>query len=305
MEGSLVIVARLINACWFCFKWGLVLVVVGGIAAIPFFVPSSGRTNPSPRRRSDRPALSRLERDRSLRRTRGGRRNSGPRHLGRGTCRGRTARGVCSPWKRSFFPPRRRSKTCWCANQRSRGVTIRRARRFAPRAGRTANGAWRNFFPPPKFGDHPPESVVENGTIEIFDPTKTPSGTLTLRDVNLTSRPMTDSSAGGSRDIRSMQGMLACDYFRRVEFQGTLDPKSGAFTFTGTTQGLEISPEFCDALPAPLAAQMKAGGGIRRGGEVRFSIGLRSGACRADGVQHRGLDRAWTDRRPALPATAD
>src|SRR3989304_4796869 len=37
MEGFIVIVGRLINFCWFFFKWGLVLCVIGAVAAVPYF----------------------------------------------------------------------------------------------------------------------------------------------------------------------------------------------------------------------------------------------------------------------------
>ena len=31
------IVVRLINSCWFLFKWGLILIVVGAALAVPYF----------------------------------------------------------------------------------------------------------------------------------------------------------------------------------------------------------------------------------------------------------------------------
>ena len=35
--GVLLILGRVINFCWFCFKWGLLLGVIGVAVAVPYF----------------------------------------------------------------------------------------------------------------------------------------------------------------------------------------------------------------------------------------------------------------------------
>jgi hypothetical protein len=140
---------------------------------------------------------------------------------------------------------------------------------------RRLDGHWSasQLFPPPKFGDHPQEVVVENGSIEIFDPTKSPAGMLPLRDVNLTIHPRTETTPGvGVREIRELQGMFACDYFRRVEFHGSVDPKSGACTFLGTMKDLRISPEMRDALPEPFCEKINAWGELDAEGKFAFQV---------------------------------
>ncbi|MCC6125658.1 MAG: hypothetical protein IT426_11895 [Pirellulales bacterium] len=161
---------------------------------------------------------------------------------------------------------------------------------------RRRDGSWSaaKLLPPPKFGHCPPEVSVENGTIEIFDPTKSPSGALTLRDVNLKVHPAIETARDGTRkEIRDLQGMFACDYLRRVEFRGTVDAQSGAFTFSGTTQGLDISPELRDALPEPLCAKIHAWGELRAEGKFDFQVAYdptrpEPPAFRIDGSIERG-----------------
>jgi hypothetical protein len=149
-----------------------------------------------------------------------------------------------------------------------RRVTIRRP---VLRLTRRPDGAWSaaKLLPPPKFGDRPPEVVVENGTIEIFDPRKTPTSTLTLRDVNLTLSPMPRSA---TPDIRQLQGMLAGDGFRRVEFDGQVDLHAATCAVRGHADAIEISPELRDALPNPLAEKLQPLGNLRGQGDLRFAV---------------------------------
>ena len=103
-----------------------------------------------------------------------------------------------------------------------RRVTIRRAtlrNTHRPRGGWSAV----KLLPPPHFGEHPPEVVVEGGLIEIFDPLKTPASTLALRNVNLSLMPVPMTEPGAKGDVRRLKGMLTGDSFRRVEFEGLVD----------------------------------------------------------------------------------
>jgi hypothetical protein len=184
-------------------------------------------------------------------------------------------------------------------------VTVRRPSLHATRrwGGRWSAAA---LLPPPKFGDHPPEVIIKDGAIEIFDPTKSPAGMLPLRDVNLTIHPTTERMPDGTpREIRQLQGMFACDYFRRVEFHGSLDPHSGAVTFVGSTQGLDISPELRDALPEPICSKIHAWGELRAEGKFNFQLAYDPGkpeppAFRVDGSIVRGQ---FNDPRLPHPLT--
>ena len=269
--GFLVIVARLINICWFCFKWGLALGVIGGIAAIPFLYHQVDKQ------------ICRLCEARFA------------QHYPNLKVAVRSAEFVAGEGIRlrgiSFVDPSADGPRAellaieelfLSSKTELKELLVREpvitqiiVRRPTLHVTRRLDGRWsaEKLFPPPKFGDRPPELIVENGTVEIFDPTKSPAGMLPLRDVNLTVHPAAETVPGRApKEIRRLRGMFVCDYLRRVEFQGAVDPKSGAFTFSGTTQGLEISPELRDALPEPLCSKMRDWGELRADGKFNFQI---------------------------------
>ena len=75
-------------------------------------------------------------------------------------------------------------------------------RRPTLRMTRRPDGSWSaaRLLPLPRLSPNaPPEIRFENGTIEIFDPTKAVACTLTLRDVNLTLTPIAPRKAGRKR----------------------------------------------------------------------------------------------------------
>ncbi len=151
---------------------------------------------------------------------------------------------------------------------------IRRVRihRAKLRITHRPDGTWSagKLLPPPQFGDRPPEVIVESLVIEIFDPLKVPASTLTLRDVNLSLIPVPMTQPGVKAGTRRLQGMLAGDGFRRVEFEGLLDLQTPTFSIRGHADGLEISPELRDSLPNPLATKLLALGDLRGQGDLRL-----------------------------------
>jgi hypothetical protein len=178
-----------------------------------------------------------------------------------------------------------------------------RFRRPTLRATHRPDGSWSSakLLPPPQFGEHPPEVVVEGGgVVEIFDPLKAPAGTLTLRDVALTLIPSVGSPpptnlpsvsgegvagktpdlplASGTRPgskpsgIRRLEGTFAGDGFRRVEINGWVDPQTSACSIRGQADAVEISPELRDSLPSSLTAKLPALD-VRGQGNLRFEIG--------------------------------
>jgi hypothetical protein len=147
-------------------------------------------------------------------------------------------------------------------------------RRPTLRMTRRPDGTWSaaRLLPIPKLSHRPPEVTVENGTIEIFDPLKTPCGTLTLRDVNLTLTPMPQADGPSGADRRKLQGSLSGDYCRQVVFEGMVDPHRPEFAVNGSLEGLEISPELRDALPGALGGQLVRLGTLRGQGELTFHV---------------------------------
>ena len=140
-------------------------------------------------------------------------------------------------------------------------------RRPTLRATRRADGAWSaaRLLPLPKLDDDGlPEIRFENGTIEIFDPTKAVACTLTLRDVNLTFSPIAlpPGQTESTRHER-IQGTATGDYFRQVIFDGEVAPDRPELHLAGKIDGVEISPEMRNVLPAtggcnlPLLASLR------------------------------------------------
>jgi hypothetical protein len=72
-------------------------------------------------------------------------------------------------------------------------------RRPVLRITRRHDGTWSasRLFPLPRFDKRPPKVRIEGATIEIFDPTKNPSSSLALRNVNLTLSDPDAVAAGG------------------------------------------------------------------------------------------------------------
>jgi hypothetical protein len=151
------------------------------------------------------------------------------------------------------------------------GITIRRP---ALRVTRRPDGSWSaaKLLPLPRFSEHPPEVTVENGSVEIFDPLKTPSSTLVLRQLSGTlGSPDPTSPTPQAREFR---GTFSGDHLRRVEVEGLFDPDSLAWTIGGTIEGLDVSPEFGDSLPEPLATRVAVLRGLR--GQAALSFRLSS-----------------------------
>jgi hypothetical protein len=147
-------------------------------------------------------------------------------------------------------------------------ITIRRPTIWATRR---ADGSWSIGRLLPKPDNRLPLIKFENGTIEIFDPLKTPSSTLTLRDINLTIEPGTLPVAAGPCP-RKFQGTLGGDHFRQIVVEGLLEPISKAWNATGTVEGLQVSPDLCAALPNPLAAKARLLASVRGEAGCTFRV---------------------------------
>ncbi len=179
-------------------------------------------------------------------------------------------------------------------------VTIRRPKLLATHR---SDGQWSTakLLPPPQFGNHPPEVIVENGIVEILDPLKKATNNLALRDINLSVLPIlgntplpisgesqqpktaaastnnpTHASFAARPGMRRIQGMFAGDGFRRVEFEGVLDAHQFAYSLRGRAETIDISPELRDSLPSALAAKLAAIGDLRGQSDLQFQAAYDS-----------------------------
>ena len=129
------------------------------------------------------------------------------------------------------------------------------------------------LLPLPRFSDFQPTVVVENGTVEVFDPTRNPSSTLVFRNVNFT------LGKGGSVDpanpelpSRSVEGTFEADYVRRVVVDGQVSPDGSRWSLGGTAEGFEISPSLFQALPAEMSQSLAALQSVRGQADVDFKV---------------------------------
>jgi hypothetical protein len=143
---------------------------------------------------------------------------------------------------------------------------------------RRPDGSWSTaqLLPLPRFSDEPPVIEVENCTVEIFDPTKNPSGTLNCRDVNLTvTAPEPETATGGGeppdREVL-VQGFFAGDHLERVEFGGRVSQDGKRWNFNGKVSGLALSPALRNALPSGASEQLELLGALRSQAEIEFDI---------------------------------
>ena len=147
-----------------------------------------------------------------------------------------------------------------------RRVTIRRS---TLRVVRRSDGTWNTacLLPLPSFSKRPPEVVWQDGIIEIVDARKAANAAMKLRDVEMVVSPV--KRPGTARRIR---GALAAEGFRRVEFEGWIDPRTSSFSLRGKAPSIELSPELRDSLPEPLVARLAALGELRGRASVDFQV---------------------------------
>jgi len=154
-------------------------------------------------------------------------------------------------------------------------ITHVRLRRPKLRATRRADGTWSvaKLLPLPACGGCPPPVVIENGIVEIVDPSKGTYGTLPVREIDLTWTPPDPSDAPGqSPHLRKIQGTFRADHLDRVTVTGWVDVQRQTWSIKGTVEGLEISPELREAVPEPLAEKLGVLGELRGRATVGFRL---------------------------------
>lgn len=278
--GLFPIVRGLRKLCWFLFKWGLLAAVVGVAVAIPYLyrqLDSEVRRRIEAKVAQHYPHLKVAVRSAEVVKGEG----IQVRGLSIVDPAGQGPRAELLHLEEVFL-------TC-CADldqliAREPEVTRIRVRRPTLRVTRQPDGSWSaaQLLPLPKFGPRPPEMIVENGAIEVFDASKTPSSTLTLRDVNLRLSSVKAADVGGGAalggplgspalpvppttapDARRLQASLSGDLFERVEVEGLVDLARSWCELGGTVKGLHVSPELRHALPADLATRLAPLGPLR------------------------------------------
>ena len=147
---------------------------------------------------------------------------------------------------------------------------------------RRPDGSWSiaHLAPLPKLDDDAlPEIRFENGTIEIFDPTKAVACALTLRDVNVALAPLADPKTDGTVSMPStttrrlrVEGSASGDYFHQVSFNGEIDPDRPDLNVRGKIDGVEISPEMRNVLPDGVGTNLSVLGALRGETEVGFWV---------------------------------
>jgi hypothetical protein len=157
-------------------------------------------------------------------------------------------------------------------------IVVRRPTlRMTRRPGDTWSAA--SLLPLPKFSERPPEAVIESGVIEIFDPLKNPSATLTLRDANLKVSPQKNAMPmpGGDMPLR-LQGHMTSDHARQLEIDAIVDPSGAAWRMSGTVEGLEVSPELKRSLPWGQTSRIAGLEALRAQAVGRFQVAYEKGA---------------------------
>lgn len=140
---------------------------------------------------------------------------------------------------------------------------------------RRPDGTWSGakLFPWPRLSEHAMTARIENCTIEVFDPLKTPAGTFTLHDVNLLLTPMASPGPGPANAwLRHVEGTVSGDHVRQIVLQGWADLEHHTWNLSGTVDGLDVSPELRACLPDPMAARLTAMDSIHGQGELTFEV---------------------------------
>ena len=263
---------RLINFCWCWFKWGLIACVIGAALLVPYFY-----------HRMDNEIRQRFE-DLFARQYPNLQIKIRSAVLMKGE--GISVRGlsIVDPAAEGPCPELLTYDECFVAcptdlsdlmsgEPRATQVILRQP---TLRMTRRSDGTWSaaRLLPLPRLSNGAsPEIRVENGTIEIFDPTKTPACACTLRDLNFTLSPI--PSPDGQPETtrrRHIQGTASGDYFRQVSFEGDLDIDRPTVELFGKIEGLEISPEMRNALPDANGCNLAWLSSLRGETEAQFHV---------------------------------
>ena len=151
-------------------------------------------------------------------------------------------------------------------------VVIRRPKLWATRR---PDGSWSaaKLLPWPNYGENHPPVTIQEGSIEISDPLKTPAAALTLRDVNLTLATVAAANpSGASPGQRRLHGRLAGDHCRQIDVDGLIDLCQPKWNLHGQVEGLDLSASLIQSLPEPLYAMLDGLQSLRGEMSLGFAV---------------------------------
>ena len=139
---------------------------------------------------------------------------------------------------------------------------------------RRADDTWsvNRLLPMPAFSDKPASISIEDGVAEIFDPQKNPSSTFILRDVQLQIDSPEQSESAPGQMVRMVSGTLTGNHLGEVQFDGSISEGGAQWQFTGTSRGMELSPELGAALPGEPHGPVDLLRSLRAVANVRFVV---------------------------------
>lgn len=151
------------------------------------------------------------------------------------------------------------------------------------------------LLPLPRFSAVPPDVTVADGTIEIFDPTVDPSSTLVLRNVNLSLLGTEAADPARAESAwRKLEGTFDADHVRQVTVSGLVEPDRMEWSLAGVVEGLNLSPRLLESLPSELAARLAPLKPLRGKADFNFQF-TRNPA--AEPSSHFRLDGELTQGR--------
>ncbi len=291
------IVTQVINICWFFFRWGFALAVVAVIAAVWYF---RGALDDEVRAHVEH-LLARnlvgLEAN-----IQSARLIEGEGIVIRGLSL--TERKAGGPYselaylEEVFIACRTDLKDLLSEQLKISRVTFRRP---TFRVTRRTDGSWslgKLFEIDPAELGVIDLTTIENGTVIVFDPTKNPSSSLTLRELNLVVKN------GGGQQIQ-MEGSITGEHLSRAEFQGAMDPTSGHWKISGHVDDVAISSDMLNAVPSPLDSWLRPIESVTGQAALQFRADYQAGRTRPLNFDIRvQLERGrLDDRRLPWPLT--
>lgn len=271
------ILRSLVDACWSCFKWGLLLSVLGGLVTVLLF---SQYADDKIRSRVEQI----LQNHYSTLRV-----HVDSAKLVQGE--GIEVRGV------SILEPGASGQQAElayidelfiaCGTElgdlisglpKISQIYLRRPR---IRLTRMAEGPWsgQQLWPPPKLSEHPADITIQDAVLECADPTRAVPSLITMRGLNFTIKhehlpgePTDDGTPAPQRHIMHLNGSLTGDYLQRVTLEGHIEPERKCWGTSGTLEGLSFSPEFLAALPTDISEPLSALSALRAEAKVQFRV---------------------------------
>lgn len=149
------------------------------------------------------------------------------------------------------------------------------------RATRRPDATWSTarLLPLPLWTSEFPGITVENGTLEIFDPLRNPSSTLTLSNLQLALTPPAQLSSDVAcwprppqTDEYFLRGTMLADYVRRIEIEGIWEYHNRHWNVRGRVEGFELCPEFAASLPSIAETHVQAIEGLRAQTSLTYSM---------------------------------